>query len=287
MTPLRHEADIAIALPQTTEELIGCLGEAERSVVVAGGTMIMPKIVRGLVRPDLLIDPHRLPGAAQLRPETNTLSLGPMVSYTTIIRDRSTPPLLRHIAQGITGGPQIRNQGTIAGAACHANPASDMPTGLVATGAVMRIAGPEGIRSVNARDFFTAPFVTQLAANEALVGIELPSTSTCPAFGYCKIKRSESSWPIATAAALIADDGELSLVLGAAVTRPLTLWIPPELYEQPIQIAAAIDDAIRDQQTDWWEDELADIPYRKRIAAIAVSRALTAATRRRTNRDER
>lgn len=217
-----------VALPETTEALIGHLGAADSPVVVGGGTMIIPQLARGPLAPDLLIDLRRLPDAARLRIDGGTITLGPMVTYTTLIRDTAAPPLLRHIAFGITGGPQIRNQGTIAGSACYANPASDAPAGLVVSGAVMRIAGPDGVRTVDAENFFRGAFSTALTAEEALVAVDLPARAGSSAFGYCKIKRSESSWPIATAAVLGSDDGTVKLVIGAAVTRPVTITLPPE-----------------------------------------------------------
>ena len=51
----------------------------------------------------------------------------------------------------------------------HADPASDMPTVLVALGADLVIRGAGGAsRTVNARDFFKGLFTADLAANEVL-----------------------------------------------------------------------------------------------------------------------
>lgn len=269
MTPSRTGPEVVF--PETTEALIGHLGAADSPVVVGGGTVITPQIARGPLAPDLLIDLRRLPDAARVRTDGGTTTLGPMVTYTTLIRDTAAPPLLRHIASGITGGPQIRNQGTIAGSACYANPASDVPAGLVVSGAVMRIAGPDGIRTVEAENFFRGAFTTALTAEEALVAVDLPEHAGSPDFGYCKIKRSESSWPIATAAALGSDGGTVKLIIGAAVTRPVTITVRPE--EHPPD-PAAIDEAVDRQGAAWWQDELAGVGYRRRITAVALTRAL-------------
>ncbi len=244
--------------------------------------MLIPQLTRGTIAPDVLVDLHRLPGAARLRTSAGATTLGAMVSYTTLIRDPTAPPLLRHIAQGITGGPQIRNQGTIAGSACYANPASEMPTALVASGAIMRIAGPAGTRSCGAADFFDGAFTTRLAPNEALVALDLPASTNSPDYGYCKIKRSESSWPIATATALTSGNGMLNLVLGAAVTRPVTITVPPEISTLTV---ATIDQAVEHQGAEWWADELADIGYRRRVAIVALTRALASLQERIVKRD--
>lgn len=281
MTPARTGP--GVALPETTEALIGHLGAAENPAVVGGGTMIIPQLVRGRLAPDLLVDLCRLPDAARLRVDDGTTSLGPMVTYTTLIRDTAAPPLLRHIAFGITGGPQIRNQGTVAGSACYANPASDVPAGLVVSRAVMRIAGPDGIRVVAAENFFRGAFSTVLTEEEALVGVDLPAHAGSSAFGYCKIKRSESSWPIATAAALGSGDGTVNLVVGAAVTRPVTITLLPE--QAPPDLAV-VDEAVDRQGATWWQDELADAGYRRRITVVALTRALASYRNRIVKRDQ-
>ena len=57
------------------------------------------------------------------------------------------------------GDPQVRHMGTIGGSVAHADPASDMPTVLVALGAEMVVRGAGGAtRTVAAGDFFKGLF---------------------------------------------------------------------------------------------------------------------------------
>ena len=267
-----------VAIPKTDDELVRYLAGAAEPALIGGGTMLMPRIARGEQAPDVLIDLFRLPGARRLEVTPTSTVVGPMVTYADLLRHSNTPPLLRRIAGTITGGPQIRNQGTLGGSACYANPASDVPTALVASNAVMEIVGADENRLVNAADFFQGPFQTRLQTGEALVSITLPPIPHHPAFGYCKIKGSESSWPIVTAAALGADDGVLTVVLGAAVTRPVILTF--SAIDQTPFDSATIDDAVRTQNARWWTDELADGGYRRRVAPVAIARAISEARRR-------
>ena len=60
-------------------------------------------------------------------------------------------PIVAHTA-GEIGDPQVRHMGTIGGSVAHADPASDMPTVLVALGAQLSITGAGGAtRTVRGR----------------------------------------------------------------------------------------------------------------------------------------
>jgi aerobic carbon-monoxide dehydrogenase medium subunit len=213
-----------------------------------------------------------------------TTNLGATTTYTRLLTAPAAPPLLRRIAGGITGGPQIRNQGTIGGSACHANPASDIPAGLVALDATMVVDRQEGQRRVPARDFFAEPFRTDLQAGELLTAIEIPTPPPTTRWGHTKLKHGESSWPIAVAAARIdrRPDGSIasaSVTLGAAVPTPLTiaLDLPENLTEldqaHRRMIGAAVDRAAE----QWWSDDLADDVHRRRVGPVIAARAVAAA----------
>ena len=63
----------------------------------------------------------------------------------------------------MVGDPAVRNRGTIGGNVAHADPASDLPTVLLALGARFVTAGPAGQRTIAAADFFTGLMTTALA----------------------------------------------------------------------------------------------------------------------------
>ncbi|WP_060577215.1 MULTISPECIES: xanthine dehydrogenase family protein subunit M [unclassified Pseudonocardia] len=270
MIPVLH-------LPGTVDELVDGLADAADPAIVAGGTMLMPRLANRTRRPDVLLALDRLPRSATVTvDERGTATIGPLATYTSMLDHPAAPPLLVRISRGITGGPQIRNQGTLAGAACFANPASDMLAGLVAAGATMHLADVTGTREVPAADFFTGPFRTAAATGAALLAITVPDAAG-HRFGYCKIKRSESSWPLATAAVLRRPDDSVVVAVGAAVERPVVLELDPGLPPDRGVLADRIEDACATGDVRWWADELADARYRRRVAPVAVQRALAAA----------
>ncbi|GAA1828225.1 FAD binding domain-containing protein [Pseudonocardia ailaonensis] len=259
--------------PRSVEELVSTLAGADDPMVVAGGTMLMPRLAQRTCSPATLVALDRLPAAAEIAVGADGAAVvGPLATYSTLLRDPAASPLLARIARGITGGPQIRNQGTVVGAACFANPASDMPAGLVAVGATMHVAGPDGVRDVPAAEFVVGPFRTALGPRDALLSVTVPQARPG---GYCKIKRSESSWPLATAAALRRPDGSVRVAVGGALERPVALEIPAG---RPVDgvVARELLEAAREREgVAWWADELADDRYRRRIAPVAVLRSVS------------
>ena len=268
--------------PATLGEALALLTDDPDVTVIGGGTIVMAASA-GVPRTAALLDLHRIPGLAEIQQGVTT-TLGATTTYTRLLTAPAAPPLLRRIAGGITGGPQIRNQGTIGGSACYANPASDIPAGLVALDATMVVHRQERQRRVPAREFFAEPFRTDLQTGELLTAMEIPTPPSATRWGHAKLKHGESSWPIAVAVARIdrRPDGRIasaSVTLGAAVPTPLTiaLDLPEHLTELDRDhrrlIAAAVDRAVE----QWWSDALADDVHRRRVGPVIAARAVAAA----------
>ena len=77
----------------------------------------------------------------------------------------------------MVGDPAVRNRGTIGGNIAHADPASDLPTVLVALDARMVASGPGGERTIPAGEFFTGIMTTALTEEEILTAIQVPASS--------------------------------------------------------------------------------------------------------------
>lgn len=187
-TPLRFHT------PADAEEAVGLLAEhRERASVIGGGTVIVPLMSRGERAIDHIVDLTKL-RLDRIELIDDRVVLGARVTYRQIIDSaicRRHVPLLLDMAAGITGGAQLRNQATLAGSACHANPASDAPAVLVALDARMRLEGPAGERELAADDFFLDAFTSTLSPDELLTSISLSCGSE--GFGYHKLKHCTGS----------------------------------------------------------------------------------------------
>jgi carbon-monoxide dehydrogenase medium subunit len=255
--------------------------------VLAGGTWVVPEMGRADSRPAVLVDLRRA-GLGGVTTTADGLRIGATSTYADLLASPDVArhaPLLQTMAAGITGGWALRCQGTIGGSAAAARPQSDVPAALVALGATARVAGPDGMRRLPVQQLFAGAMRTTLGPGELLLGFDLPSASSA-GHGYAKVKRGGSSWPIATAAALLrlGPDGVCTgavLVLGAVSAVPLEVDVARVLVgrvpdDDAVAAAARLGAAAVQEP---WSDELAPAGYRAAIARPVAHRALTAALR--------
>ena len=133
-------------------------------------------------------------------------------------------PALAQAAAGI-GDPAGRNRGTIGGNTAHADPASDLPTVLVALEARLTAEGPDGKRTLDAAGFFQGMMATALDEHEILTTIEFPARAKGQGAAYAKFAHPASRYAgIGAAADVSASGGKCSaarVVVGGMVPQQL------------------------------------------------------------------
>ena len=273
--------------PDDLHEACALLAErGAAAAVLGGGTWLVPLMTRGERSVTDVVDlrPLNLAGIVE---GDGDVELGAMTTYadalaSNVVRERA--PLLHAVAAGVTGGKQIHNLGTLGGSACFAFPSSDVPACLVALGARMKIQGTSGQREVSAHEFFVDAFRTAVQSGEILTAIVVPATAR--RVGYFKLKLCESSWPIATAAAVLPDgvaqSGEpANVTLGGVYRKPLRIDLAEVLDgDGGLRLSAEDFDSLVGQRLgDPWGDELAPGSYRQAVAGPIARRALDKATK--------
>jgi CO/xanthine dehydrogenase FAD-binding subunit len=273
-TALRHHAPTELA------EAVALLDtHAERAAVLGGGTMLIPRLTRGELDLDHVIDLRRL-GLGAATVTADSVHVGATVTYAHLLAASAFPgaaQLLQRVAGGITGGPQIRCQGTICGSAAYANPSTEVPAVLVALDATLHLYGPGGVRTTPAAAFFLDAYTVDLRRGELLTGVTVAARAA--RLGYYKLKLAEGSWPIATAAAVLPPAGVgytgAVVTLGAISTRPIRLDLAPVLDDAGrLPSDADVDDWVASQIGEPWDDELAPGEYRRMVAGVVLRRAL-------------
>ncbi|MDV3128417.1 FAD binding domain-containing protein [Mycobacterium sp. 21AC1] len=268
----RNEHDIADSLAR----IVAGGGEP---VVIGGGTLTVPALARGDIDAPEVVDLGRT-GLNGLVVENGSLHLGALVCYQQLLESaevRLRFPLLHRLCAGITGGVQIRNQGTIIGALCAARPQSDIPAALVALAAEVVVKSTAGTRTVSASAFLHDAEKTGLAPTEFVSAVRI---STQPGrSGYVKVKASESSWPVVTAAAIVPG----RVVLGGVSRIPHRIPLTENMFDSNYDgVRAAVTDQLdRLPVAQRWSDLRADWTYRRRIAPEVAVRAVRTALERR------
>jgi CO/xanthine dehydrogenase FAD-binding subunit len=276
--------------PRGLEEAAALLAEhGDGASVLGGGTVLVPAMVRGERNHGHLVDLRKL-ALDSVRVSDGWAVLGARTTYAQVLAHgelTGSAALLRRAAAGITGGAQLRNQGTVAGSAAYANPASDMPGCLVAAGAIVALYSSGATREVAAKEFFLGAFDTAIRAGELVTAIRVPLR---PArMGYYKLKLSEGSWPIATAAAVAdRDTGAVLVTLGAVAERPITFEVSELVTEQGRpRDQREFDAFVRSRIEHPWADALATGDYRREVAAVVARRALRQLEQQTTEGDPR
>jgi aerobic carbon-monoxide dehydrogenase medium subunit len=166
------------ACPATLAEAVALLAAGDGDAkVLAGGQSLVPMMAFRVASPSLLVDLRKLADLRRIEITGDGVRLGAMARWRDIEDDArldTAHPLLR-AAVAEVAHYQIRNRGTVGGSIAHADPAAEMPGIAVTCDAAIAVLGRAGPRVVNAADFFIAPLITALAADEIIVEIRLPA----------------------------------------------------------------------------------------------------------------
>ncbi|MBB3677911.1 FAD binding domain-containing protein [Modestobacter versicolor] len=253
----------------SVEEALEALAEhGEDAKLLAGGHSLLPIMKLRLAVPTALIDISGISELSYVRVEGDEVAIGATTRHHELERSAvalAEVPLLPHVA-GRVGDPQVRHRGTLGGTVAHSDPASDLPTALLALGGTVVVQGPAGRREIPVTEFWLGFFETALSPDELVVEIRVPRTGAA-GWGYEKFTRRENDWPIVAAAAV---QGRVALanMAGAVVRASAT--------EAALAGGASIADAaaLADEGTSPNSDMHADADYRRHLARLLTRRAL-------------
>src|SRR6478672_8893254 len=168
--------------------------------ILAGGHSLIPMMKLRLAQPETLVDINGVSELSYLRVADGELKIGALTRHAELL---SSAPAgehfaILHDAEKVIADPVVRNWGTIGGSLCQADPSEDLSAAFAALKAIMVIRGPDGMRTVPARQFHTAPYETVVAPGDLLTEIRIPIR---PGGGsaYEKVGRRVGDWPVAAA----------------------------------------------------------------------------------------
>jgi aerobic carbon-monoxide dehydrogenase medium subunit len=195
-------------------------------------------------------------------------------------------PILPETAT-VIGDVQVRNRGTIGGSIAHADPAGDFPAVAVALDMQLKIVGPQGERTISAREFFVDILTTALQPDEILTEIRVPAFAPRTGSAYEKFANPASGYAIVGVAAVLMVDGngvcqKASVGLNGVTGKPVAALgveqalVGQQLNDQTIQ-AAAVKAA---DGLDPFGDIFASAEYRAHLARVFTKRALARASSR-------
>jgi carbon-monoxide dehydrogenase medium subunit len=277
----------------SVSDAIAKLQQNPGAKLLAGGHSLLPAMKLRLSAPEMLVDIGRVSGIKGISSDGGAVRIGALTTHAEVANSSAVPHALSSAAARI-GDPAVRNRGTVGGNVAHADPASDLPTVLVALGATVHIAGPNGERSVAADDFFVDLFDTDLAEDEVVTAIEIANKegftnrgNQTTSSAYAKLVNPASRYAMVGAAVSIMVDHDNNKIMEARVAVG---GLTPSAQRAPAVEAALvgqkataenIKSAAQAVASDLEDNVMGDIhasaTYRRAMAPVMLERALTEA----------
>jgi len=276
--------------PASLAEAVDILRQrGEEAKVMAGGQSLIPLLKLRFSQPALVVDIGRLHNLAGIERRDGHLHVGALTKHVDIERStelRSLCPILPEAAHWIAD-PLVRNQGTVGGSVCHADPAGDWGSVMLALGADFVAHSEAGDRVIHAADFFAGPFTTALRSDEILTEIRIPVAARS-AGAYNKLERKVGDFATVAVAVQVTLDGGKIKSAGIGLTsvgdRNLKAADAEKSLAGKEPTDAAIAEAARlaAQAAEPKSDIRGSAEYKKDVVRVFVQRGLkTAITRAR------
>lgn len=182
--------------PGTLAEATRLLAAGDGSAMpIAGGQSLLVLMGLRLTMIDRLVDVSRLPELREVHDDGRHVFVGAATTHAMIEDGKIPDPsagLMSRVA-GKIAYRAIRNLGTIGGSVALADPAADWPACLIALGAEVRIAGPDGQRWESVAGFVTGAYETILVPAEIVLGFRIPHRASLR-WGTSKVSRKSGAF---------------------------------------------------------------------------------------------
>src|SRR6202042_912651 len=170
--PAQVEYERAASVPHALTLLARYAPEAR---VLAGGHSLIPMMKLRLAQPEMLVDITRIKDLRYIERSGSVLRIGALATHADLLDSAAAGEhfAVLHDAERVIADPVVRNWGTVGGSLCQADPSEDLSATFAALKATMVIRGPDGTRTVSAREFHTGPYETVVAPAELLTEIRM------------------------------------------------------------------------------------------------------------------
>jgi CO/xanthine dehydrogenase FAD-binding subunit len=250
-----------VLTPSSPDEAVAAFGDGADVTVIGGGTILMPEITFGRVRPAKAILLGRA-GLSGVTRDGSTVTIG---ATTTVAELTGLPAPLGPCAANVADG-EIRSQATIAGNVCAGQgdeaPRGDLQGALLALEASVRSAGGGGERTEPLEDFLAnrhGRLVLSVSFDEPAAGafaaIDRPHTHDYTALAVSAVR---------------TQDGTIRIAATGAGSHGQRLRSAEAASDDPEAAARA---ALNDVTPH--DDALASAWYRTKVLPVLVRRVLS------------
>jgi carbon-monoxide dehydrogenase medium subunit len=210
------------------------------------------------------------------------LTIGALVRHVDVEHDldlAKKAPILGEAAHWIAD-PLVRNRGTVVGSVCHADPAGDWGSVMLALGAELVARSASGERVIPVAGFFHDPFTTSLKPDEIVTAIRIPISSGRAGGAYNKLERKVGDFATVAVAVQVEMDGRKVTRAGIGLTSVGPTNIKATEAEKALVGHELTDEAIREaarlaaEAAEPKDDIRGSAAYKKDVVRVFVQRGL-------------
>lgn len=264
--------------PQSLNEALHLLDEhGGATLVMAGGTLAVPLVNKGISNPDKVLGLRRA-GLNYVRQVNGAVHIGAATTLTQVCQQAGIPVLAEAVKN--VGSWAVQNMGTAGGNLFAPPPAGDLAVALLALDARIKLASHRrGERIVPLAEFYTGFLATVVEPDELVVEIQVPR----PAGKVVLLKhgRLYTNTPaiVTVAVHVMSENGRASnvrIALNAVGPHPLRASHAEAAVKGSILDAATIAAAAGAAaiECEPFTDPIATEWYRRKMAGVFVKRAL-------------
>ena len=275
--------------PTSLDETLSILKQkGEDAKVMAGGQSLIPLLKLRFSRPELVVDLARIQGLNTVKRTDGTVAIGSLVRHVDIERNRelgSLAALMNETAHWVAD-PLVRNRGTLVGSVCHADPAGDWGSVLLAVKADIVARSTSGERVIHADGFFHGPFTTALRPDEVVTEVRITLPKGPSGGAYLKLERKVGDFATVAVAVHVELEGKKVAKAGIALTAVGENNIRASDAERVLLGAEPTEDLIKDaarhaaEAAQPKDDIRGSAAYKKDVVRVFVQRGLKTAIAR-------
>jgi CO/xanthine dehydrogenase FAD-binding subunit len=244
-----------VLLPTSPDEAAAAFGDGSGVTVLGGGTIVIPELTYGRLRPERVLFLGRS-GLAGVTRANGAVTIGAATPISELLElDEPLATAARHVGDG-----EIRAQATLGGNICAGTggetPRGDLQAPLIVLGARVRSTGADGER--------VEPIEDVLGSNGGRLVLDVSYDEAERKTAYAVVTRAHSHHYTILAVAAARANGELRLAATGAAPQAVRL----RAAEQSGDPADALQDA------DPQDDALASAWYRREVLPQLVAKAL-------------
>jgi carbon-monoxide dehydrogenase medium subunit len=254
--------------------------------MMSGGTALMLALRQRMVTPAHIVSIRDLRALRGIAVDPHFgLRIGAASVHTEVARSaavREGWPMLADMASRLAN-PQVRNQGTIGGNLCYADPATDPPSCLMALDAQVVLSSSRGDRLMSIEEFVVDYYTTALEADELVSEIRVPHSVFNTGYHARFLRTAAEHRPMVNLSMAAKREGDVCLdarlVVGASVVTPTRIRaaeaalqgkvVTPKLAAEAAEIVASEIEPISDiRGSDIYRRDMVRVLARRTIERL-------------------